>query len=561
MHDAELTRSRGYTYRRLRKMLGILLFWVGLSTLPMSASITYARPPAVDCSSLNVAFKQAQYKSKMRYRQSRKLLFTKLAPQLGEGEVTALYTGRRTPARKRKAPHGFNCEHVFPRAWMDRKNSRTFKHQEADLHNLFPSEIEVNSRRGHLPFGVVGQIMSYRIGLDSKIGEDEQGEIVIEPRPQVRGDIARALLYMAIRWGKPLRNRQDLGVLKKWSKLDPPSQREERRDELIYGLQGNRNPFVSCPQLIDEAVQRLGSASGVVSMSSVKSGAGSSTTDGDQTLAYSWLKGQRHRIASDQTLEMRISTPAGARRIAVKANSFGAWLRSIPLLPRGAPVKLYNQSLKPNQGVHHAVIDIDVGHRDRQQCADAVIRFRAEYLFSRQEKRLSPKVPIQFNYTTGDKIPYSRWRRGDRPKVEEYLRKGKKRWRVKWRNKRARSDKSYRQFRRYLDNIFSYAGTASLSAELPRRPLHDLHIGDLYLRGGFPGHAVIVIDLAEHPKHGLIMLLAQSYMPAQSPHILKNLESPQLSPWFKVPRQGQLITPEWTFSSTNLYRFKGRDQD
>jgi len=39
------------------------------------------------------------------------------------------------------------------------------------------------------------------------------------------------------------------------------------------------------------------------------------------------------------------------------------------------------------------------------------------------------------------------------------------------------------------------------------------------------------------------------------------LESPQLSPWFKVPRQGQLITPEWTFSSTNLYRFKGRDQD
>lgn len=518
---------------------------------------------SVDCSSLEKAFKSAEYRSKNSYRKSKKLLFNKLLPKLDAGQVTAVYTGRKTPSRGRKAPHGYNCEHVFPRAWLSRKGSRAYKQEEADLHNLYPSEVKVNSRRGHLPFGQVGRQHLFRIGLDSKIGLDHRGEEVIQVRPEMRGDIARTILYMALKWERPLALTQELKVLQDWSEFDPPSQAEEKRNQIIKKLQGNQNPFISCPRLVVDAVGRLSAAprgQGVKLSQATGGGEANQSSVNGGVLSYLWLDNQGKMVSTQNRLAQRILPPPGSQRVRVEKNSFGSWLRSLPLLAAGEPVKLYNGSLKWTQELHHAVIDIDVGKRDRQQCADAAIRFRAEYLFSRQKQKLKPKVPIAFNYTTGDKIPYQRWRKGDRPKVEEYKKNGRKRWRVKWK-RRSRYDGSYKQFRRYLENIFSYAGTASLSKELSRRPIHDIRIGDIYLRGGAPGHAVIVVDLAEHPKHGKIMLLAQSYMPAQSPHILKNREDRALSPWFKVPRQGQLITPEWTFSATNLYRFKGSDLD
>lgn len=541
----------------------ISLWALSLSLLFISivgdTTVAQATPKdKVDCSSLNAALKSAQHKPKYKYRRARKLMFTKVEPAAEEGEIVTLYTGQRRAARRSKAPQGLNCEHLFPRAWMGGKRSRHYKYIEADLHNLFPTEIKVNSRRGHLPFEEVSGHHSYRIGLDSKIGLSSEGEEVIEPRPQVRGDIARALLYMALRWELPLNKYQPLEVLKRWSSLDTPSQREEARDDLIYQQQGNRNPFVSCPNLVNEAISVI-SRHGRSGRSDLSTPSSQNQAPQDQVqLGYSWLK------ESDKSVERlsdRIFPPSGAQRVKSSPASFAHWLRNIPLLPQGSEVLLYDGQQKSYQGAHYAVLDIDIGERDLQQCADAAIRLRAEYLYARLHQGLKPRIPISFNYTTGDKIPYDRWRRGDRPKVEEYKKRGKRRWRVKWKRRRAKTDKSYQQFRRYLNNIFSYAGTASLSQELSRRSPHDIHIGDLYLRGGFPGHAVIVMDLARHPKHGLVMLLAQSYMPAQSPHLLKNLEDPSLSPWYKVPRRGQLITPEWTFSATNLYRFKGRDQD
>lgn len=521
----------------------------------------------VDCSSLESALKSAQHKPKYKYRSARKMLFTKVEPQAEAGEIVALYTAKRKRAQPRNSPQGFNCEHLLPRAWMGSKRSKNFKYIEADLHNLFPSEIKTNSRRAHLPFGEVTGQPSYRIGLDSMIGESSQGEEVMQPRPQVRGDIARALLYMALRWDLPLNKYQPLEILQKWSNFDPPSQREERRDQEIYHLQGNRNPFVSCPQLVGAAINALShsqnqnqnldsnpkTAQSVLSASNIPSNS--------QTLDYPWLKELKRSWSSAESLHTRIFPPSGAQRISVDPQSFGAWLRALPLLPTGSKVLLHNGRQKDYQDGNHAVIDIDIGKRNLQQCADAVIRLRAEYLFARQEQGLRPLVPISFNYTTGDKIPYQRWRAGDRPRVKEYTKNGKRSWKVEWRRKSAKADKSYAEFRRYLDDIFLYAGTASLSKELSRRPPHDIRIGDIYLRGGSPGHTVIVVDIAEHPEHGKLMLLAQSYMPAQSPHILKNLKDPSLSPWFKVPRNGQLITPEWDFSATNLYRFKGKDQD
>ena len=109
--------------------------------------------------------------------------------------------------------------------------------------------------------------------------------------------------------------------------------------------------------------------------------------------------------------------------------------------------------------------------------------------------------------------------------------------------------------------VFMYAGTASLSKEVQRVPdLKEMKIGDIIIQGGFPGHAVIVVDMAYHPETGKkLFLLAQSYMPAQSIHILKNMRNEELSPWYSIDEcleEGAVLTAQWNFLTTDLGRFK-----
>jgi hypothetical protein len=122
----------------------------------------------------------------------------------------------------------------------------------------------------------------------------------------------------------------------------------------------------------------------------------------------------------------------------------------------------------------------------------------------------------------------------------------------------AGEDYSYKNFRKYLDMVFTYAGTLSLSKELQKKSLQDLKIGDVFVQGGSPGHAVIVVDLAVNDKTGdKVFLLAQSYMPAQSIHIIVNPNNSIISPWYALKDiKEELLTPEWTFTKNDLKQFK-----
>ena len=102
-----------------------------------------------------------------------------------------------------------------------------------------------------------------------------------------------------------------------------------------------------------------------------------------------------------------------------------------------------------------------------------------------------------------------------------------------------------------------YAGTASLSRELtPVRDVRKMKIGDVFIRGGFPGHAVIVADLAVNPQDGRkVFLLVQSFMPAQDMHVLRNPNNRVLNPWYELDFGEVLRTPEWTFGKNELRRF------
>jgi hypothetical protein len=198
--------------------------------------------------------------------------------------------------------------------------------------------------------------------------------------------------------------------------------------------------------------------------------------------------------------------------------------------------------IKPNFWVYKAVVDIDVGERDLQQCADAVMRLKAEYLYKSNQFD-----KIHFNFTNGFRVDYSEWMKGNRIVVQ-----GNKSY---WKKQTTPSN-TYAGFRKYMNIIFSYAGTLSLSKEMISVDIKDIQIGDVFIQGGSPGHAVIVVDLAVDSENNKMFLLAQSYMPAQDIHILVNPNNKGISPWYEVDFEGDLGTPEWTFKKSDLKRFK-----
>lgn len=233
-----------------------------------------------------------------------------------------------------------------------------------------------------------------------------------------------------------------------------------------------------------------------------------------------------------------IALPHGYQRIPQPEGSFGEWLRSVPLKP-GNTVYLFNGRPKANQAAQYAVLDVSVGQRDLQQCADAVMRLYAEYRYAHAQYDR-----IAFRATDGTLMDYEGWRKGDR-----FVLSGSRLAR-----KRSAPPCNTRAcFEQYLQTVFSYAGTLSLQRELQPAG-NEVNPGDVFIQGGSPGHAVIVMDVAQNSKGDRIFLLAQSYMPAQDIHILKNPAS--ATPWYhNKPRQA-LQTPEWDFPAGSLKSFK-----
>jgi hypothetical protein len=237
------------------------------------------------------------------------------------------------------------------------------------------------------------------------------------------------------------------------------------------------------------------------------------------------------------TLKSRFNPPEGYRRKTFAENSFANFLRNLPLKPAGTKVRYYNGEIKSAE-VCDAVVDMEISNKNLQQCADAVMRLRAEYFYAQKAYD-----KISFNLTNGFRADYSEWIKGNRVVVN-----GNKTW---WRES-AEPSNTYRDFRNYMDFIFTYAGTLSLSKTLHSKNVRDISIGDVFIVGGSPGHAVLVVDVAENQAGEKIFILAQSYMPAQEIEILKNPSDGGLSPWYTASFSGQLITPQWDFTADQL---------
>ena len=241
------------------------------------------------------------------------------------------------------------------------------------------------------------------------------------------------------------------------------------------------------------------------------------------------------------TIEERYQTLEGYNRVEVDRNSFGEFLRNQKLKPYGEKVLYYNGREKKKKDVYDSVIDVEIGDRDLHQCADAIMLLRGEYLYS-----IGKYEDISFNFVSGFKAEYKKWMAGYRIKVEgnnvSYY-------------KGADPSNTYEDFRKYMDMVMAYSSTLSLEKELESIDVEDMEIGDVFIIGGSPGHAVIVMDMAINDNGEKTFILAQSYMPAQQTQILINPMDKSISPWYSLKDKEKLITPEWTFELEQLKRF------
>lgn len=201
-----------------------------------------------DDSSLNAAFRSwMPQEACADYQDERDFLFGTL--DATNGQVEGIYTGAvYTHNPSNPDWDTVNTEHVWPRS-----DGAEWEPVECDLHHLFPADAYVNGLRGDRPFGIVDDA-DWQQGGSSK-GTDASGADVFEPRDAKKGDIARAILYIAARYPSDValdqqRSTAQISLFAQWSAADPPDEQERLRSQQIAARQGHANPFVVCPDLV-----------------------------------------------------------------------------------------------------------------------------------------------------------------------------------------------------------------------------------------------------------------------------------------------------------------------
>ncbi|UKB80400.1 DUF4846 domain-containing protein [Chryseobacterium sp. MEBOG07] len=243
------------------------------------------------------------------------------------------------------------------------------------------------------------------------------------------------------------------------------------------------------------------------------------------------------------TIRERFSPPEGYTWVEEKPDSFGYFIENFKLKPYGTQILKYDGTPISTQHLHEAVFDLDTGNKDLQQCADAAIRMRAEYLY--KAKKFDE---IKFHFTSGDLFSWNDYKNGVRAFVSGNS--------VSFR-KTAAFDDSYHSFRDYLDLIFNYAGTISLNKETkPVTKNSDLKTGDILITPGSPGHIVFISGVCRNQEGKKLFLLSEGFTPAQSVHVLSNTFNPYLTPWYDLDiNAAETKTARYIFKPTNFRSF------
>ena len=167
-------------------------------------------------------------------------------------------------AQSASAPSGMNIEHSFPKSWWGKAENQAYK----DLFNLMPCEVSINTAKSNYAMGLVTTVKTTN-GC-TKVGKGNAGNKVAnlwEPADEWKGDFARSYFYMVTTYSDLTWTGEGLTMLEQdewptlqpwayelfveWNRQDPVDEIERERNEAVYGIQGNRNPFVDFPNLAE----------------------------------------------------------------------------------------------------------------------------------------------------------------------------------------------------------------------------------------------------------------------------------------------------------------------
>lgn len=239
----------------------------------------------------------------------------------------------------------------------------------------------------------------------------------------------------------------------------------------------------------------------------------------------------------------RVKVPKEYTRVVYPKESFQDFIQNYPLKKFGAKVINYDGSQYFNQSGHFGILELSVPKNGLQQCADALIRLRSEYLWKQNRQ-----ADIGFEFTSGDYCSWEKYAEGYRPKV-----RGNK---VSF-HKTASEDRSKTNFYKYLNLIYTYSGTLSLFNELPKiTSAKNLEVGDMLVYPGTPGHIVMIVDKIKDEKGNQRFVLAQGNTPAQSVHLLKNPNDTGFNPWYELEMDAYVEVPGYYFDQSKFIRFK-----
>lgn len=225
--------------------------WILLLTIIVSAVGAYFQQSSQKSDDERVKNHQSVSfkRSGNSYNQALKILWTTVYRQGGKTlYCSASFSTKNYKERKKLA----NAEHVFPMSWAAKalhcgtrkkcqKRSAAFREIESDLHNIYPAVIAVNKARSNFRFADIPGEKRQFGRCDFEVDERKR---LAEPTPAIRGEIARAMLYMEYQYGLPL-HKKTKTLMQAWDKADAPSKEEKRRAQIIQREQGKENPFIT----------------------------------------------------------------------------------------------------------------------------------------------------------------------------------------------------------------------------------------------------------------------------------------------------------------------------
>lgn len=147
-----------------------------------------------------------------------------------------------------KSGNIINTEHTWPQSRFTGRFLREM--QKSDIHHLYPTDSQMNGRRGSLRFGRIVEEVEKLKCPQNKLGRNSEGDFVFEVPDSQKGNTARAIFYFATRYQMKVSPPEE-ETLRQWNKIDPVDDAEMERNNAIEQAQGNRNPFIDIPDLIN----------------------------------------------------------------------------------------------------------------------------------------------------------------------------------------------------------------------------------------------------------------------------------------------------------------------